>query len=176
MKRYYSTTLARKPLTLSGHVLTFQIASISGGRAYGVYAAENPEEIKVLDAAVAGRRGVSSISEEDYDTAIKKASQTRSSSNSSASQQPRLVRPAVTPPISQDGKIGVVHAGDKPPPSQETQFQGDTRTTPSIASLLRVKRLSPPTPFAASDAKVKKASARADRAKVRVARTSVATA
>lgn len=172
MKRYFSTTLARRPMTLSGHVITFLIASISGGRAYGVYATENPEEIKVLDAAVAGRRGVSSISEGDYDVALKKASPIHSSLNSNGSP-PRLALPKITPELAVNAKAGVAVGK---PPAQETQFQGDTHTTPSIASLLRVKRLSPPTPFAASDAKVKKASARADRAKVRVARTSVATA
>lgn len=158
-------------MTLSGHVITFVIASISGGRAFGVYETENPDEIAVLDAAVSGRRGVSAITEDEFNDLKKKATPTPSSVSFNASLKPRLVRPAVTPPIAVNEKAGVAVGK----PSQETQFQGETHTNPSIASLLRVKRLSPPTPFAASDVKTKKASSRADRAKVRVARTSVET-
>lgn len=175
MKKFYGTTLARKPLTFSGHVITFLISSISGGRAFGVYATENPEEIQVLDAAVAGRRGVSSISEEDYDLGAKKATPTRSSKPTDASQ-PRLVRPQIQPELAMGAKVGVSAAAiAEPTPAKTDQFQGETHTTPSIASLLKVKRLNPPKPFATSETKTKKASDRADRAKVRMVRAAVNT-
>lgn len=173
-KKFYFSSLARRPMTLSGHVIKFLISGIAGGSASGVYATEHPEEIKVLDDAVRGRRGVSEITEEAFEEARKKAQPTRSSSNSKDSPS-RLARPAITPPLSVAEKTAVDSAGAKLPKSRDTLFTGDTHTTPSIASLLRVKVLNPPKPFAEADAKTTKASARAARAKVRVARASVAT-
>jgi hypothetical protein len=173
-KKFYFSSLVRRPMTLSGHVIKFMISSIAGGSAAGVYETENPDEIKVLDDAVRSRRGVSEIDETEFEAQKKRASPTRSSSSSKDTPS-RLARPAITPPLSVAEKTAAAPAGAKPAPSQDTLFTGDTHTTPSIASLLRVKVLNPPKPFAEADAKTTKASARAARAKVRVARASVAT-
>jgi hypothetical protein len=47
---------------------------------------------------------------------------------------------------------------------------------PSISSLLRVKRVNPPKPFSAADDKIKTATIRADRAKIRMVRKNIGTA
>ncbi len=153
-------------MTLNGHVITFLVSSISGGSASGVYATEDPGEIAVLDDAVRGRRGVSEITEEAFEDARKKAKPTRQSSNTNG-QLPRLVRAQITPPISVAEKTGVLSAAEPKPASDQTAFTGDIPTRPTIENLIRIKRLRPPKPFAESDAKVAKASKRADRAKVR---------
>jgi hypothetical protein len=164
-------------MTLSGRVINFTVVSLAGGKASGVFEATDPADIQVLDDAVRGRRGVSEISAEIYADSIEKKKMTLPSSSSK--NIVRLVRPQITPPVAMEEKAGVVLAAEKPKPSDQTAFQGDrdARSTPSIAALMqgRVKKLNPPKPFAASEAKTEKASKRADRAKVRVARASVAT-
>ena len=172
-RKFYFSTLVRRPLTLSGRVFTFEICSISGGSASGVYATDNPDEIVVLDDAARGRRGVSEITEAVYAESLEKKKRTPRSSNTSVSPQ-RLARPSIAPPISVDEKTGVLSAAEPKPAADQTAFTGDIPTRPTIENLIRIKRLSPPKPFAESDAKVAKASKRADRAKVRVARASVA--
>lgn len=169
--KYYFTTMARKPMTLSGRVITFTVSSLSGGRAAGVFKATEPADILVLDDAVRGRRGVSEITQADYEAAEKKKSQTRSSVNS-AGFQPRVVQMPTLPDLPLNRAKGALSADDakKVAQSQENLFTGETHTQPTIASLLRVKRLNPPKPFAEADGKTDRAIKRADRAKVRVAR------
>lgn len=175
-KRFYFTTLASHPLTFSGHVFKFTVVGLSGGRPSGVYEAEDPQEILILDDVVRARRGVSAMSAEDYEKAKKKASLTPSSSNTTVTQ-PRVVRPAITPELGMGEKVGVLSAATKPIGSgpEDSAFRTSLDVRPKPSTLIRIARVNPPKPFTASDTKVKRASTRADRAKVRMVRRAEAT-
>lgn len=170
MAKYFFSTMVSRPMKLSGFTIKFEVCSVSGGRASGIYEATDPGEIAVLDDAVRGKRGVQELTPERYEELKKKQPPTRSPLNSGGS--PRIVRPSIT----MDGNPAAPSAANpKPKPTENALTDREIRqnATPSIANLLRVKRLTPPKPFAAADAKTVKASKRADRAKIRVAREAV---
>lgn len=166
MPKFYHTTLARKPMTLSGRIITFLPYSVSMGKVAGVFKAEDPADIQVLDDAVRGRRGVAEISEAEYLEAEKKTQQTRPSSNTSVSR-PRVVKIPTLPEAAVSDKPGnAAPSADR----ENDLFTGPAPVKPATAELVKVGKVNPPKPFAGADDKVRKASARADKAKVRVAR------
>lgn len=177
MARYYFTSLANRPMTLSGKVFKFTICGLSSGRACGVYKTEDPGEIAVLDDAVRGRRGVKEIGEAEYIESEKKTAQIRSSL-SLKGYAPRVVQPPILPALAVEAVPGVPAEMRPSAPQKGDIFSGPggkpmseaERNRPSIANLLRVGKVNPPKPFAASEGKVRKAAARADRAKIRVVR------
>ena len=175
--KFYFTSLARRPMTLSGHVFKFLVCSVAGGSAAGVLEATDPVAIQVLDDAVRSKRGVREISVEEFDELKKKGSVTPQRLNSTG-YRPRVIQPPILPPLAVEERAGVPSAG-RPAPTGDL-FSGPggkpmseaERNRPSIANLLRVGKVNPPKPFAASEGKVRKAAARADRAKIRVVRPS----
>lgn len=168
MPKHYFTSLASRPMKLSGKDFRFAICSIAGGRASGVYEATDPAEIAILDAAVSGRRGVQEIGADEFETLKKKASQTRQSVSSNGSKPPRVVLIPLLPEIAIEGKGSAPSAASEAGKSRNGE--DNLLAQPSISSLIRVKKVNPPRPFAASEQKTRKAADRADRAKVRVAR------
>lgn len=170
MAKFYFTSLARRPLTLSGRVFKFSVFSLSGGSASGVYEATDPEEIRILDEAVAGRRGVRAMSEEEGANAKKKATPTLRFANSTVSKA-RIIQPPILPQLSVEQKAGVPYAG-KPQGTnpEENMLSSPSANRPSIGNLLRLGKVNPPKPFATAEDKTKKSAARAERAKIRVIR------
>jgi hypothetical protein len=167
--KYFFTSLANRPMTLSGRIFRFDVCSIQGGKAAGVYEATDAEEIKVLEEAVAARRGVKEIGEAEFELLKKKLTLTPPSRSSNVSR-PRVVRIPTLPEVSMEAKIGVPSAASgasKPGVNPEENLL----VAPPISKLVRVERVNPPRPFATADQKVVKASKRAARAKVRVARS-----
>jgi hypothetical protein len=155
--KFYFTTLARRPLTLSGSVFTFELCSVSGGRANGIFATEDPTAISILDDAVRGRRGVQEITEADYVEQKKKQNEIPSSRNSNVSP-PRVVRPKIELAVAAPS-AGVVDPSSRGPIGshpEESAFRPEANV-PSIGNLLKTRRVNPPKPFAASDQKIKAA-------------------
>lgn len=168
--KFYFTSLAARPMTLSGHIFKFIVCSMSGGRAAGFYEANDPAEIAILDGAVQAKRGISAISEEEGEKLKKKVSQTPVSV-SSRGFRPRSIQIPTLPLAAVESRPGVPSAGLRADGSQNPPE--DLPPSPSIGSLLHVRTVTPPQPFSAANAKAEKASGRADRAKIRVARRSV---
>lgn len=171
MARYFFTPLAGRPLTLSGHVFKFMVIGISGGKASGVYEAKTDEEIAILSDAVRARRGIAEISLEEWEKSVKKTAQIRSFRSSNGSS-PHVVQIPLLPQSMVEAAPGVASAGLRSDGSQKPAEE--LPPSPSIGSLLRIAKVHPPKPFAASDEKTKKSSVRADRAKIRVARRNAA--
>lgn len=171
--KYYFSAQARRPLTFGGKQFAFSVFSLNGGAASGVYEATDPAEIEILDAAVAGRRGVRAMPEEEGIACKKKATPTlRSQSIRGSSPSPhRVVQIPVLPQLSVEERPGVPSAGRPSGVTPEQNLHaGASYTKPSIGALLKTGKVNPPKPFAASDDKTRKASARADRAKIRIVR------
>lgn len=173
MARFYFSTLAARPMTLSGRTFRFTICSVMSGRANGVYEATDDAEIAVLSQAVANRRGVQEISEEQFAALKKKASQTPQLANSRGSKPPRVIRIPLLPEMTVAPKS----------PAKDADFAGavdahgnrvsnpdEPDSAPNIADLIQVQRVNPPKPFSDSDSKVRKSAARAT---ARVARKAV---
>jgi hypothetical protein len=175
--KYYFTSLARRPMTLSGHVFKFLVCSAAGGSAAGVLEATDPVAIQVLDDAVRAKRGVKEISAEEFEELKKKGSVTPQRVNSNG-YQPRVIQPPILPQLAVEERAGVPSAGKPSAAQQGDIFSGPggkpmseaEKNRPSIGNLLRVGKVNPPKPFAASEGKTRKAAARADRAKIRVVR------
>lgn len=171
--KHYFTSIAGRPMTISGYTIKFLICSLQGGKAVGVYETSDPGEIAALDAAVAGRRGVRAISAEEFEASKKKAQMTRPSWNSSGFRGPRVIRVPTLPEMSVEPRAGVPSAGSR---GDDKNGDQNLLVAPPISKLVRIERVNPPRPFGVSDQKTQKASARADRAKVRVARRPADTA
>ena len=169
--KFYFTTLAARPLTFSGRVFKFLVCGISSGRACGVYKAEDPAEIAVLDDAVRGKRGIKEVSPEEGAELEKKTAQIQTFASGRESG-PRVVQPPILPQLAVESAPGVPANGRPTGTTPNENLLSGPTHRPSIVDLLRQGKVNPPRPFAQSDAKVKKASARADRAKIRVARPS----
>lgn len=173
MPKYYFSTLVRRPLTFSGRQFTFFVTSVRGGSASGIYEATSEEEIAVLDDAVRGRRGVQEIGAEEFEELKKKATRTPQRANSNGSP-PRIARPQIQPPVAMEEKAGVPSAESaKAKPTGKDVFSGPGGTphaAPSIKSLLKTSRVTPPRPFSQADAKIQKAAKRASNKAARVAR------
>lgn len=167
MAKYYFTSLARKPMVLSGRTITFLPFSVSIGKVSGVFKAEDPADIQVLDDAVRGRRGVSEISEVEYLEAEKKTAKIPPSLNTSG-LKPRVVKIPTLPEAAVSDKPG--NAARSADQSDETLFTGPAPVKLASADLVKIGKVNPPKPFAGSEDKTRKASNRADRAKIRVAR------
>lgn len=175
--KYYFSSLVRRPLTLSGQVFRFLICSVAGGSAAGVFATDDPTQIAILDDAVRGRRGVKEIGEAEFEDLKKKGSTTPQRVNSNG-YKPKVIQPPILPPLAVEERAGVPSAGRASTKEAGDIFSGPggrpmseaERNRPSIGNLLKIGRVNPPKPFAASDAKMKKSVKRADRAKIRVVR------
>lgn len=159
-------------MTLSGRVFKFLVCGFSSGKAAGVYEATDESEISVLSDAVRARRGVSEISAEEFEKAKKKISLTHSSSNSNVST-PRVIRIPQLPALAVEAAPGVASTGRLADGTQRPPLDLPPSPAPSIASLLNVRKVNPPRPFAGSDVKVDRAAKRGERAKIRVARANV---
>lgn len=163
-------------MTLSGRVFKFNVCSLSAGRACGVFKAESESDIAILADAVRSKRGVSEIDEAQYLEAEKKSSQTQSLL-SLKGYAPRVVQPPILPALAVEAVPGVASDGRTPVTPKTDLFSGPggrptaaEANRPSIANLLKIGKVNPPKTFAESKDKVRKSSARADRAKIRVAR------
>ncbi len=176
--RFYFTSLAARPMTLSGHVFKFLVCSLSSGKAVGIYEATDPGEIAVLDDAVRARRGVSEISAEDAEKLKKKVSQTPISVSSRGSSPPHVVRIPLLPQLAVEAADGVASTGRNPDGTQRPRevLPPAPAPLPSPDSLLHIQRVNSPKPFMAAESKTKKAAARAGKAKIRVDRKAIATA
>lgn len=168
MKAYF-TTLAARPMAISGRQFKFTISSLASGRAAGYFETSDPTEIAILDDAVRGRRGVREISLEELEN-LKKNRETQPLRNSNVSS-PRVVRIPTLPDLPVEGRGSAASAASGASKPGESLFSGPAPTSPPpTKSLINVERVNPPKPFAQADQKARKASERADRAKVRVAR------
>lgn len=170
MPKFYFTSIANRPMRLSGFTFRFEICSLHGGKAAGIYAAEREDEQAVLDDAVRGRRGVKEIGAEEYAELKKKLSQTPPSKPSNVFR-PRVVQIPTLPEVAIEERAGVVRSADsgaagKPAVNPEENLLAQ----PPISKLVRLERVNPPAPFAQATNKAVKAAQRADRAKIRVAR------
>lgn len=170
MGKYYFTTLASRPLTFSGTVFRFLICSQIAGRASGVYESQNDNETAILDAAVAARRGVSAIGQEEFE-AQKKRVQTMPQSVRLGVSPPRPVQPPKPVELAM-GKAGVPSAGLPAKQNDETSLA----KAPAIRDLIRERKVNPPQPFTSAAQKTKKASDRATTKAARVVRRSIETA
>lgn len=171
MRKSYFSQLASRPLTFSGKSFRFLICSKMAGRSAGIYQTEDPEEIKILDAAVAGRRGIREITEPEAEELKKKATRTLQSPKSGGFK-PRLGRSPISPPLklSEENADGAA-SGRKNEPPDETLL-----TKPESSNLIRIERVNPPKPFSGSDTKVERAASRAKHvknAKIRVVQPAI---
>lgn len=159
-------------MTLSGRVFKFTVCSVMSGRASGFYETKDADEESILDAAVAGKRGVSLMSESDAVMAKKKASQIQQSSNFNGSS-PRVVQIPLLPQLAVEAADGVASTGIRADGSQKPREELPPAPAPSIGSLLKIERINPPKPFANSEAKIKRSADRGDKAKIRLIRKHV---
>jgi hypothetical protein len=164
-KKFYFSQLAARPLVFSGRTFRFLICSKMSGRHAGVYMTEDAEEIKVLDGAVAGKRGIQEIGESDYEDLKKKATLTLQSPKSAGSK-PRVAHSPKVPPLQlSEGSARGAESGKNADADHEDDQSLISK--PAVETLIRVERVASPKPFGNSERAVAKAVRRADAAKIR---------
>lgn len=174
MAKFYATSLAARPLVMSGKTFKFEITGISAGRAFGVLKTEAADEISILDAAVAARRGVKEIDEAEYANALEAKKKAGHSLSSNGSKPPPRVAhtPKLLPDLAVEGKGSAASAGQRQG-DVKSPTEVDTEAKPKVKDLIRIERVNPPQPFARSNEKVVKASKRASSKAARLIRQAV---
>ncbi len=91
--RYFYSELASRPLTDGATTITFEKTAIVGSNICGIYAADSPAEVGLLEQAAHQRTGVIEISEEDYNAHKAQKKSTPSWQQSSTLRPVQQVQP-----------------------------------------------------------------------------------